>query len=99
MDPDFEIASRIQDPSLKPLQPLYVNNLGISPCNYDYFSQDGAKSVLSQSSDTPEDHVEYWHSLQEFVLQGRMDQVCQLKMVIGYLLKLVEIGSKLVKIG
>ena len=43
--------------------------------------------------------MEYWHSLQEFVLQGRMDQVCQLKMVIGYLLKLVEIGSKLVEIG
>jgi len=36
--------------------------------------EDGAKSVLSQSSDTPEDHVEYWSSLQEFVLQGRMDQ-------------------------
>ena len=24
MDPDLEIPSRIQDPSLKPLQPLYV---------------------------------------------------------------------------
>ena len=26
MDPDLEIPSRIQDPSLKPLQPLYVDS-------------------------------------------------------------------------
>ena len=25
MDPDFEIPSRIQDPCLNPLQPLYVD--------------------------------------------------------------------------
>ena len=26
MDPDLEIPSRIQDPSLKPFQPLYVDS-------------------------------------------------------------------------
>ena len=26
MDPDLGISSRIQDPSLKPLQPLYVDS-------------------------------------------------------------------------
>ena len=26
MDPDLEIPSRIQDPNLKPLQPLYVDS-------------------------------------------------------------------------
>ena len=35
MDPDLEIPSRIQDPSLKPLQPLLI--VGISPCKYDLF--------------------------------------------------------------
>ena len=27
MDPNLEIPSRIQDPTLKPLQPLYVDSL------------------------------------------------------------------------
>lgn len=36
--------------------------------------EDGARSVISQCSDLPEDHVQYWRTLHEFVLQGRMDQ-------------------------
>jgi len=36
--------------------------------------EEGAKSVLSQSSDSPEHHVQYWDTLLEFVLQGRIDQ-------------------------
>ncbi|XP_023344077.1 nuclear pore complex protein Nup85 [Eurytemora carolleeae] len=35
--------------------------------------EDGARSVISESPDTPEDHVLYWSSLQEFILQGGMD--------------------------
>jgi len=40
--------------------------------------EEGARSVVSQSSDSPEDHLEYWNTLQDFVLQGRMDQARQL---------------------
>jgi len=36
--------------------------------------EDGARSVLSESSESPEDHVLYWDTLLDFVLQGRMDQ-------------------------
>lgn len=36
--------------------------------------EDGARSVLSQASESPEDHVLYWDTLLDFVLQGRMDQ-------------------------
>ena len=30
---------------------------------------------MSESPEIPEDHVLYWSSLQEFILQGRIEQV------------------------
>jgi len=36
--------------------------------------QDRARSVLSQGSDAPEDHADYWEAVTRFLLQGRTDQ-------------------------
>jgi len=36
--------------------------------------EERARSVLSQGSEEPEQHAEYWEAVVKFVLQGRMDQ-------------------------
>ena len=36
--------------------------------------EDRARSVLSQASEEPEQHAEYWEAVVRFVLQGRMEQ-------------------------
>ena len=33
-----------------------------------------SRSVLSQGSDSPEQHGDYWEAVTQFVLQGRVDQ-------------------------
>jgi len=36
--------------------------------------EERARSVLSQASEEPEQHAEYWEAVTRFVLQGRLDQ-------------------------
>ena len=36
--------------------------------------EDRARSVLSQASEEPEQHAEYWEAVTRFVLQGRLEQ-------------------------
>jgi len=36
--------------------------------------EERARSVLSQGSDSPEQHGDYWEAVTQFVLQGRVDQ-------------------------
>ena len=38
--------------------------------------EERARSVLSQGSEEPEQHADYWEAVQRFVLQGRLEQVC-----------------------
>ena len=45
-----------------------VKDLSLLPTNHLF------RSVLSQGSDSPEQHGDYWEAVTQFVLQGRVDQ-------------------------